>query len=390
MPAQLPLYLCIVFISCYLSYSLLHSWLRRRKQQRAHYRQALQVYRLRRQGKIVKIWLRHPQGKLLPKAKAGQHLLLQAPDLKGNKVSRAYSILSNCSQRRYYQLAVKAEPQGRLSRALWSDLRVGDRLLCSVPKGHFVLRQSLLSKLKAWLWPQSQRPVVLVAGGIGITPLLAMLWQLLRQRRPVQLWLQARTEADLALWPMLRRLPALEFIPVLSQASADWPGRRGRIDGPLLLAHATANSEFYLCANAKMLSELAPQLQEAGVKHCYYELFKAAQSTENHLIELEDHSAQSAGYPSVLDALLGAGITVPYDCRGGSCGQCRLTLKSGQCRTVMAPEFAVAQHEILSCCVQASSTLQLAFSADSPQAATTFSTIYPKHDLKQNALEIQS
>ncbi|MCT6698410.1 flavin reductase family protein [Rheinheimera sp. 4Y26] len=385
MPAQLPLYLCIVLLSCYLSYSLLHSWLRRQRQQQAQYRQQLQVYRLRRQGKIVKIWLRHPQGKLLPKAKAGQHLLLQAPDLKGNKVSRAYSITSDCSQRRYYQLAVKAEPDGRLSRALWSDLRVGDRLLCSAPKGHFILHQSLLSRLKARLWPQAQRPVVLVAGGIGITPLLAMLWQLLRQRRAVQLWLQARTEADLALWPMLRRLPGLDFIPVLSQASADWQGRRGRIDAPLLLAHTAANAEFYLCANAKMVSELSQQLQASGVKHCYYELFKAAQSTENHLIELEGRSAQSAGYPSVLDALLGSGIAVPYDCRGGSCGQCRLTLKSGQCKTVLAPEFSVAEHEILSCCVQASSALQLAFSsfASEPDAIGTAITT-PNLEQPQN------
>lgn len=387
MPAQLPLYLCIALLSCYLSYSLLRSWLRRQQQQRAQYRQQLQVCRLRRQGNIVKIWLRHPEGKLLPTAKAGQHLLLQALDLSGTKVSRAYSITSDCSQRRYYQLAVKAEPQGRLSQALWSDLHIGDRLLCSYPKGHFTLRQSLFSHFKAWLWPQAQRPVVLVAGGIGITPLLAMLWQLLRQRRPVQLWLQARTEADLALWPMLRRLPNLEFIPVLSQASPDWQGRRGRIDAALLLAHTTTNSEFYLCAKAQMVTELLQQLQAAGVKHCYYELFKAHQSTENHLIELEGRSAQSAGYPSVLDALLGAGIAVPYDCRGGSCGQCRLTLKSGQCKTVLTPEFAVASHEILSCCVQASSALQLAFSS---QAATFVPVIADKDDLKQNALEIQS
>jgi len=370
MPAQLPLYLCIAFLSCYLSYSLLRSLLSRQKQKRAQYRQPLQVYRLRRQGNIVKIWLRHPEGKLLPTAKAGQHLLLQALDLAGNKLSRAYSITSDCSQRRYYQLAVKAEPLGRLSQALWSDLHVGDRLLCSYPKGQFILRQTLFSSLKAWLWPGSQRPVVLVAGGIGITPLLAMLWQLLRQRRPVQLWLQARTEADLALWPMLRRLPALKFVPVLSQASAQWQGRRGRIDAALLLAHTTTNSEFYLCAKAQMVTELLQQLQAAGVKHCYYEFFKAAQSTDNHQIDLAGFSVQSLGYPSVLDALLGAGVPVPYDCRGGSCGQCRLTLKSGQCKTVLAPEFAVASHEILSCCVQAESALQLAFSPSQTTAGS--------------------
>jgi ferredoxin-NADP reductase len=323
----------------------------------------------------------------LPAAKAGQHLLVSAFDQQGKKVSRAYSLLSDCSQRRYYQLAIKAEPQGRLSQTLFLQLKAGDHLECSWPKGHFTLRQPRLLPLSRRLWPASLRPLVLVAGGIGITPLLAMMFAALRQQRPVQLWYQARTRQDLLFASLLRRLPGLTFVPVLSQPDPEWQGQSGRINAALLLQHVDEKSEFYLCANAQMVAELEQQLRAAGVKHCYHELFSAAHSNENFAIELDGKTVQSLGHSSVLDALLNAGVKVPYDCRGGSCGQCRLTLLGGSCKTVLAPEFAIADNEILSCCMQASSPLQLAFSHTQQHNPSSPVTLL---DLKQHTIEIRS
>lgn len=387
MPAQLPLYVVILLLALYLLYGVLDGLTRRLQQHRARQQLALQVSRVRRQGQIIKVWLRHPQGQLLPAAKAGQHVLLSALDQQGQKVSRAYSLLSDCSQRRYYQLAIKAEAQGRLSQRLFLQLKAGDTLLCSRPKGHFVLQQPLLLSLRLLLWPASIKPVVLVAGGIGITPLLAMAFSALRQRRKVQLWYQARTTQDLLFAPLLRRLPGLTFVPVLSQPNPGWQGQSGRINAALLLQHVDQQSEFYLCANAVMVAELEQQLRAAGVTHCYHELFSAAHSTENFAIELDGKTVQSLGHSSVLDALLHAGVKVPYDCRGGSCGQCRLTLLGGSCKTVLAPEFTLAADEILSCCVQASSALQLTFS---PQQQALPSSALTLLDLKQNRIEIQN
>lgn len=383
MPAQLPLYLSILLLTLYLSYSLL-SCLKRAWQQHPRRQLQLQVSRVKRQGNVIKIWLRQPQGQLLPRAKAGQHLLVAALDQQGKQVSRAYSLLNDCSQRRYYQLAIKAEPQGRLSQQLFLKLKAGDTLLCSRPKGHFTLRQPWLLPLRRWLWPASVRPLVLVAGGIGITPLLAILFVALRQRRPVQLWYQARTRQDLLFLPLLRRLPALTFVPVLTQPDAGWPGQSGRLSAGLLLQHVGNKAEFYLCASAGMVAELEQQLRAAGVKHCYHELFKAAHSNANFAIELAGITVPSQGHSSVLDALLNNGIKVPYDCRGGSCGQCRLTLVSGRCKTVLAPEFALAADEILSCCVQACSPLQLAFSQPPHTLQASTVTLL---DLTQNSME---
>jgi uncharacterized protein len=387
MLSQLPLYLAISLLGLYLTYGVVDGLKRRLQQQRTRQPLQLEVSRVRRQGQLLKIWLRHPQGKLLPRASAGQHLLVSALDLQGRMVSRAYSLASDCAQQRYYMLAIKAEAGGRLSQTLFLQLKTGDKLQCSWPKGHFKLQKPLLLQLRLWLFPASVRPLVLVAGGIGITPLLAMVFSALRQGRRVHLWVQARTKADLLFLPMLRRLPGLNFTAVLSQPDIEWQGLRGRINADLLLQHVDQKAEFYLCANAKMVEALEQQLRAAGVRHCYHELFSAAHSNENFAIELNGKMVQSLGHSSVLDALLSSGMKVPYDCRGGSCGQCRLTLLGGSCKTVLAPEFQLADNEILSCCVQASSPLQLAFSQ--PQQANPSSAI-TLLDLKQNTIEIQN
>jgi hypothetical protein len=63
-------------------------------------------------------------------------------------------------------------------------------------------------------------------------------------------------------------------------------------------------------------------------------------------------------------------VKVPYDCRGGSCGACALRLVSGNCSNVLQNEFSLGADEILSCCVQATSPLQL----DWPGSAATETT----------------
>ncbi len=85
----------------------------------------LQLVRVKRQGQYLKLWLQHPDGLLLPKAKAGQHILLYGKDLQGKPVSRAYSLAQDCSQQRYYQLVIKAETDGRLSQALFPAVKSG-------------------------------------------------------------------------------------------------------------------------------------------------------------------------------------------------------------------------------------------------------------------------
>ena len=189
--------LIISLLSLYLAYGMVDGWLRRYRQYRQKQQQQLLLYRLRRQGDLLKLWLCHPEGQLLPKAKPGQHLQLFYLDHHGQPLSRAYSLASDSQQRHHYLLAIKIESAGRLTPLLAERLNQGQLLTCSYPKGHFgpafSLRTVLAKLTKGMI---RAKPLVLVAGGIGITPLLPMISAALRQQRPVALVYQARHASD--------------------------------------------------------------------------------------------------------------------------------------------------------------------------------------------------
>jgi len=309
-------------------------------------RLSLQLYRVRRQGAYLKLWLRRPDGAALPKAQPGQHLLLFGTDLAGKPVSRAYSIASDCRQQGFYQLVVKAEPDGRLSQALFQKAQQQDLVLCSYPRGHFLLRRS-------------RRPLVFVAAGVGITPLLAMIFSALRQGRKTTLVYQARHEADLLFYAMLRRLPGLHFQPCLSQPDAGWTGRRGRIDAGWLFTLAGADADYYFCCKAIMAEQLIGDLAILGAFRCYSEAFSASASSQSFVIDFDGVPANSMGHRSVLEALLAASVPLSYDCKGGSCGLCKVQVLSGEYQQVIDASVTCQDGEALACCIQPRSDLRL-------------------------------
>lgn len=371
--------LIITLLTLYLSYGIQDGWRRRYRQYRQQQQQQLQLYRFRRQGDLLKLWLRHPTGKLLPKAKPGQHLQLFYQDLQGRPLSRAYSLVSDCQQRRYYMLAIKIERNGRLSPLLAAQLQQGQLLDCSYPRGHFGPAPTLYSGMSCvfkYLGGVNPQSLMLVAGGIGITPLLPMVMAALRQRRPVTLVYQARTITDLLQHRKLKRLAKytqLNYLPILSQPDHHWQGLSGRITATQLALLGGLKAEYLLCASATMVLALEQDLADLGCLQVRHELFSAAHSQQSYPITLGSAQANSLGHASVLDALLASGVKVPYDCRGGSCGACALRLVSGDCKQVLPSEFQVAENEVLSCCIQATTPLQL----DWPHSATE-ETIMPQ------------
>jgi ferredoxin-NADP reductase len=306
----------------------------------------LRVCRVRRQKNYLYLTLQSADGGKLPPARAGQHIQLFGQDAAGQQVSRAYSLAQDCHHSHFYRLVIKAETGGRLSSKLFDTVEVGDVLQASLPKGHFVLNRA-------------RSPLVLVAGGVGITPMLAMAYQALRQRRPVTLIYQARTVADLLFHRLLSRLPGLHYMPVLSEPTPDWLGGHGRINAAQILALGGRRATYYCCANAAMTAQLSADLAKAGVT-LHYELFSAAASNQSCLLQYGEISADSAGFSSVLDALNSAGAGIPSDCRGGSCGLCKKRLIKGEVIQMLDPAAPIAAGEVLTCCIQAKTALVLA------------------------------
>lgn len=317
----------------------------------------LRLARVKRQGQYLKLWLQHPDALLLPKAKAGQHILLYGKDLQGKPVSRAYSLAQDCSQQRYYQLVIKAETDGRLSQALFQHLKVGDLVESSYPRGHFLLNRS-------------RQPLVLVAGGVGITPMLAMAYAAIRQKRQVFLVYQARRLEDIVFYPLLRRLPRLQLRIALTQPPADWQGFKGRIDAGYLYKLAGPQAQYYFCASAKMTEQLIYDLGILGALYCYAELFSASASEQSFPIEINGVFADSQGHKSVLDAILAARVPLNYDCKGGSCGLCKVRVVKGEYQQVLEPSMSCGGDEVLACCIQPTSALVLSAEIQSDEAST--------------------
>lgn len=305
----------------------------------------LRVSRLRRQRQYLQLTLVSNDNQPLPSARAGQHIQLYYQDANGQPVSRAYSLAQDCLHSHFYRLAIKAEAGGRLSPQLFRQLKVGDLLSSSLPKGHFVLNRR-------------RTPLVLVAGGVGITPMLALAYQALRSRRPVTLVYQARTAADLLFHRLLSRLPGLHYLPVLSQPPVDWLGGHGRINAAQLLALGGHQATYYCCASAAMTAQLRDELAQSGVA-LQFELFSAGASTQSFVLQYGDIRADSAGFCSVLDALNNAGAGIASDCRGGSCGLCKKRLLKGEVIQMLDPAAPLSAGEVLTCCVQAKTALVL-------------------------------
>jgi len=336
----------VLYLLAFCCFTLLPAWQLLQRWRSQQDTLLLKVARCRRSGQYLQLTLAAPNGARLPKARAGQHLLVHYHDLQGKPVSRAYSLRQDCSRRRLYKLAIKIEPNGRLSQSLAASLQQGDLLRVSKPRGHFLLRRS-------------QKPLVLVAGGIGITPLLSMAWQAVRQRRPVTLVWQARTEQDLLFDALLRNMPGLNYLPMLSAASSNWPGERGRIDAQRLFSLGGLEADYYCCASQPVLESLQTGLRRFGNINLHTELFSASASQSDFQIDYNGLTASSLGCRSVLQALNQAGAAIPNDCQSGSCGLCKKRLQRGQVQQLLIPTVTLADDEVLTCCIQPASDLQL-------------------------------
>jgi ferredoxin-NADP reductase len=220
--------------------------------------------------------------------------------------------------------------------------------------------------------PARPGEVVLIAGGIGITPLRAMLQAL--AARPgragrVVLHYLARGPEGLVWHDEFARLaaswPAFRYRPRVTGAAPEWAGARGRPGAAELVAELAdpAAADYYLCAPVAMIDEICAALAGLGVPaaRLHHEAFAAAAGAGSHTLHLPGgRSLTHAGAPSLLATLERAGCAPPSDCRSGECGQCLMRLVAGEVRYPLAPAAPIPPGLVLTCCAQPASDLRLA------------------------------
>lgn len=334
---------------------------RRRAEAASKPRRLLVAKRREVAGELLCLELADPHGKALPRFQAGQHLLLTAPAGKNGKpLQRAYSLAAWAARPAHYELGIKREAQGAMTQWLWQNLQVGDGIDVSQVQGDFTIKPG-------------RGPLVLVAGGIGITPLRAMLQAALDSGRPISLFHTARSAEQLLYCDEFTALAGrhahFSYQPYLSRRADDLSGKRARLNaGHIVDAIAQPTmADFYLCASNTMMEDLRHGLRALGIAETriHSEAFGAGGGAgQNGLTLAVDRAGTSktivtAGEPTVLAALEANDVAVSAECRAGSCGQCVAELNSGEVDWLVQPEFVVGPRQFLPCVCAARSDLSL-------------------------------
>ncbi|MBK1615937.1 FAD/NAD(P)-binding oxidoreductase [Rubrivivax gelatinosus] len=324
------------------------------------------------------------EGGPLPPYLPGRFLTF-AVDLPGadgpRTLTRCYS-LSDAPDARAYRVTIKRVPPppgrpelppGQVSGHFHERVQVGDVLRLRAPSGHFVLDA------------EESLPVVLIAGGIGITPMLAMLRCSLAAapQRPVHLFYGVRNGAELAFGADLAALalahPAFALHRVFSQpAGGDEAGRDYEHTGFVgveLLKRALPHGRhrFFICGPPPMMQALVPALGVWGVppEDVRYEAFGPASMAAPVQVPAAplaiEVSFRRSGRTLVwdgrdatlLDFAERNGVKVESGCRSGGCGACETRVASGSVQYAHQPDHDVAPGHCLLCVGKPTSALVL-------------------------------
>ena len=254
----------------------------------------------------------------LPPWEPGAHIDIHVPD----GTTRQYSLCGDPRDLSSYQIAVLREPEGRGGSAFVHDtLRVGDRVLVTRPKQNFAVEEAT--------------SYALVAGGIGITPMMAMAEHLAREGRPFHLTYGGRTRDSMA---FCSRLAALGDKVTLLAEDQD-----GRPDLEALVKQLPEGGLVYVCGPLGLLRAAEAAADTVvGPDHdvVRFELFSRAGVEPKESVALDaDHyelvlaeSGHTLRLPpeaNILETVLALGIEVENDCRDGICGSCITPIRSG-------------------------------------------------------------
>lgn len=331
-------------------------------------------------------YLQPVDGQPLPDFKPGQFLTftLEARQREPRTITRCYS-LSDRPDPSHYRVTIKRVPApadhpdlapGLSSNHFHDHVQAGDILRVKAPAGHFFID------------PDPDVAVVLVGGGIGITPMMSMLrWCLVEQpQRTVHLYYGLRNSHEHAFKQVLEDIAAthapLRLNVVYSRpGETDVEGRdfqhRGHVDVELLrrtLPHG--RHQFYVCGPPAMMETLVPALAAWGVPlpDIHFEAFGpasvklpgAAEAPVPMAADLEVRFQRSGRTltwdgrdPSLLDFAERHDIAVESGCRSGGCGSCETRLLEGKVQYDSAPDHDVAPGHCLLCVGRPSSAVVL-------------------------------
>ena len=344
------------------------------------FRQLVVRKRIEESAHVCSFHLAAHDGKPLPAFKPGQYLTFRLPGSgrEGGQLVRCYS-LSDHPHQSHYRVTIKrvfpapgASAGGLGSTLFHSQIKENDVLEVRAPSGNFCLD------------PQDQTPVVLIGGGIGLTPVYSMLAALVHQKstRPVWFYYGLRHRREHLFKPELdaiaRDHPHLRLRVCYSQPDpSDRLGEdyhvAGRITPELLRSELPSNDfSFYYCGPGAMMESLTAGLKAWGVPETrlHFEAFGPLSvkraghvgATVRHKVTFRKTGTsrpwdESCG--TLLDLAEQAGVAIASGCRTGNCGTCLVAMSEGGVTYVQTPGTPPEPGTCLACIAQPQGDLVL-------------------------------
>jgi len=277
------------------------------------------------------------EGGPLPAYRPGAHIDLHLPI----GLVRQFSLVVPNTDPEIYVVGVKRDAESRGgSRYIIDEMRVGDEIKISAPRNHFPLAEEA-------------GHVVLIAGGIGITPVWCMAQELMAQDRSWQLYYSCRTREEMAFLKTLETLdPERVHLHLDDEANGKF------LDLQSIVAAAPEHAHLYCCGPKPMLAafEAAAASRPKGQVHVEYFTAKAeAVTTGGFWVELarsgEEYYIDEG--KKVLEVLFEAGVDVDYSCELGICGACETRVISGipeHHDSVLSEQEQAANDKVMICC----------------------------------------
>ena len=263
----------------------------------------------------------------------------------GARMNRSYSISSSPTQREYVELTIKREPRGAVSRHIVDLLKVGDLIEAGGPVGKFTFDGT------------EAESIVLIAAGVGITPMVSITRYLTERSWPGDIFFiyTCRSPADFIfadeVAALQQRNPKLHVAVTSTKAEGtDWKGPRGRMTKELLTQTVPnlAARRIHVCGPAAMMEATKAILTELGVPpdQVKSELFGATKpipavagttakptaAATGPLVTFSKNnkSAKIREGQTVLELSEELAVGIENSCRVGTCGVCKVKMTSGE------------------------------------------------------------
>jgi phthalate 4,5-dioxygenase reductase subunit len=271
---------------------------------------------------------RDPAGKPLPEFSAGAHITIRTP----NGSLRKYSLCNDPAERDHYAVAIKREVSGRGgSINLIDGVKAGDELMVAPPVNDFEL-------------PQRATDFLFIAGGIGVTPFMAMIRQAQAQGKRFRLYYCSRSPETTA---FIEELSAPEFKDQVF-IHYDQGDPTKSLDLKPILAERKNREHLYCCGPRPLMEAVRMLTDHWSSAAVHFEAFSDAETHKATDTAFKVRLAKSGDVidvpmtKTILEAMREHDLEVPSSCETGTCGTCRTKMLAGEADH---RDLCLAEHE---------------------------------------------